>query len=132
MTITNSLLQALNDVETGRVWQMTLNIAALMIGPWISAELLGYWAVQVVARLRQTITIRCEGGSEERKRGPIISSSERLDAYQPVLRSTHVTGTTSSPRCWLIGMARLILIYGKISVFLLLQGRERSRRAVNS
>ena len=42
MTITNSLFQALSEIETRRAWQVALSIIAWTIGPGISAELLGY------------------------------------------------------------------------------------------
>ncbi len=42
MTITNSLFQALSEIETGRAWQLALSMVAWTIGPCISADLLGY------------------------------------------------------------------------------------------
>ena len=43
MTLSNSLLQALNSTHTTRAWQVVLEIAACVIGSCVTAELLGYW-----------------------------------------------------------------------------------------
>ncbi len=43
MTLSNSLLQALNSTQATRPWQVVLEVAACVIGSCVTAELLGYW-----------------------------------------------------------------------------------------
>jgi sterol desaturase/sphingolipid hydroxylase (fatty acid hydroxylase superfamily) len=43
MTLSNSLLQALDSTHAGRAWQVALSIIACTIGSCVTTELLGYW-----------------------------------------------------------------------------------------